>query len=366
MGSTLSSNLPEKIHRIVLTQPHEDLSKAKLDIEEIPMPVPRIGQVLIRVSATPVNPSDYGEWSNVPRNGEFQPRPVGKEGSGVVVASGGGIYANSIVGKKVGFVSNVKGQGAYAEYTVVDALKGVFPLPDNVVVEDAASHFVNPYTAYGFVDTVRTRHVGTSRPGLVHTAAASQLGQMLVKLCKQENVQLLNIVRREEQAETLRKLGAEHIIISTAPNWEETLRDKIKELGIQIAFDAIGGEMTGTLLSNLPPKGTCFVYGRLSNQNCSGIAPLDLIYRGKKLEGFFLTSWLMGSDSLGMLMRVRAATACVHAGLENQETGWAVSQFEDCSLDNMWEKFVDMWNESGFTGRKLRIRFKDQETSDAN
>lgn len=162
-----------------------------------------------------------------------------------MVASGGGVYANSVVGKRVGFITNVKGEGSYAEYTCVNALEGVFPLPDSVEVADAASHFVNPYTAYGFLDTVRARHSGKGRPGFVQTAAASQLGQMLVKLCKQEKMTLINVVRREEQAKTLRDLGAEHVVVSSEEGWEERLKELVKEHKIQFAFDAIAGEMSG-------------------------------------------------------------------------------------------------------------------------
>ena len=361
MGNGAGKELPTTMRRVVLTQPNEDITKAVLTIEEVPMPVPKAGEVLIRVAATPVNPSDYGEWCHTaPQDGV---KPIGKEGSGYVVASGGGVYANQVVGCKVGFVTNVKGQGSYAEYTVVDAIKGVFPLPETVKVEDAASHFVNPYTAYGFIDTVRLRHKSKKhKPAFVHTAAASQLGQMLVKLCKQEDITLINIVRREEQAETLRALGAEHIIVSSKDDWKTELDTLIKAHGVELAFDAIAGEMSGVLFDALPWKGSLFVYGRLSNEGCSGIQPLNLIYRQKKLEGFYLGSWLQSGDPVTMLMRIRNATACVHAGLTSS-SGWAASQFDDCSIDEMWPKFLDMWKESGFTNRKLRICFPENVTT---
>ena len=99
------------------------------------------------------------------------------------------------------------------------------------------------------------------------------------------------------------------------------------------------------------------MYGKLSNQGCSEIMPLNLIYRKKKLEGWFLTSWIFqGDNSLSMLLRLRAATACVHEGLSTKD-GWAASQFKDCSIYTMWTDFVKMYKESGFTGAKLRIRF---------
>jgi NADPH:quinone reductase len=351
--------MPTKIRRVVLTAPHEDITKAKIEIEEVDMPKPRMGEVLIKVTAAPVNPSDYGEWSNVIVGKEFKPTAVGKEGSGIVVASGGGVYANSIVGCKVGFVTNVTGQGSYAEFCTVNALEGTFPLPASVPVENAASHFVNPYTACGFLDLVKTRHRSTKhRPAMVQTAAASQLGQMLVKLCKQEDVTLINVVRRQDQADILKAIGvsADHIIISSDSDWKEKLGAAIKTHGVEIGFDAVAGDMSGTLLDALPPKGTLFVYGRLSNEGCSGIQPLDLIYRQKKLEGFYLGSWIKAGGPLAMLQRIRAATALVHAGLQD-ENGWAASQFADCSVDDMWTNFVKMWKENGFTNKKLRIRF---------
>jgi NADPH:quinone reductase len=298
-----------------------------------------------------VNPSDYGEWKNMTES--FQPKPVGKEGSGVVVLSGGGVYANSCVGSKVGFIVDSPTQGSYSEYVTVDALKGIFPLPDIVPVEDAASHFVNPYTVYGIVDTARTTHTGKGTLGFIHTGAASQLGQMMVKYCTQEKVTLINIVRREEQAEILRSLGAQHIIVSNSSDWEEQLKTKIKELDIRIAFECVSGEMTGKLLSLLPSKSTLFVYGSLSGTPCSGIEPLDLIYRKKRVEGWLLPTWLLNGDPVTMLMRIRAATSAVHGGLV--KGGWAESQFDDCTMSNMIDRFRELID-NGFTGRKLRIR----------
>lgn len=359
-SSSTTSELPTSMRRWVLVQVNDDVTKAVLKVEEVPLPVPASGQVLIRVVAAPVNPSDYAIWQRS-RPVQGDPEPQGNEGSGVVVQSGGGVYANSLVGKNVGFVCNVKGSNSYAEYCVVDPMTGCYPLPESVPVADAASHFVNPYTAYGFVDTVRSRHVASSsspRPGFIHTAACSQLGQMLVKLCLKEEITLINVVRRKSQAETLRSLGAEHIVNSSEEGWETTLKSKIKELGIQFAFDAVAGEMTGKLLSMLPRKGTCFVYGRLSNEPCSNVQPLDLIYRRKKIEGFFLSSWMKKGGIASMYLRSKRATAAVHEGLAPAATGsgagWSRTNFEDCSLDGMWDSFLDLCAH-GFTGRKLRI-----------
>ena len=162
--------IPATMKRLVLTTPDEDMSKVVLSVEEVPVPKPRSGELLIKVAAAPINPSDYGVWRNT--KPERCPLAIGNEGSGVVVASGGGsarIVAG--VGTKVGFVNLPKGQGAYSEYGTVSAMTGTFPLPADLEVELAASFFVNPYTVFGILDTVQQR----GATGLVHTAAASQV-----------------------------------------------------------------------------------------------------------------------------------------------------------------------------------------------
>lgn len=336
--------------RLVLTTPDEDMSKVVVSVEEVPVPKPRSGELLIKVAAAPINPSDYGVWRN--SKPERCPLAIGNEGSGVVVASGGGsarIVAG--VGTKVGFVNLPKGQGAYSEYVTVSAMTGTFPLPADLEVELAASFFVNPYTVVGILDTVQ--QLGAT--GLVHTAAASQVGQMLVKLAKQRGVTLLNVVRRADQVATLRALGAEHVLDTSIDGWKEELSSLIATHKVTIAFDAIAGDTTGTLLSLLPNGGTCFVYGGLSRLPVSNVAPLELIYKRKEIKGWLLTNWLMGGGQLRMLKRLRDARLAVNPGLK--PGGWAETRFVDCKLADVWGNFLPMYNTGGFTDAKLRVRF---------
>jgi len=371
-NSQAAPTIPKTMRRWVLVQVNSDLAKAELQLESVPTPTPKSGQVLIKVCAAPVNPSDYGIWSR--DRPVTEPESIGSEGSGIVVASGGGVYANSCVGCNVGFTANVKGSNSYAEFIVVDALKGAYKLPASVPVKDAASHFVNPYTAYGFIDTVRARHVAHPKksptPGFIQTAAASQLGQMLVKLCLKESITVINLVRREEQAEALRAIGAKFVLVTKGDTWKEELKVLIKEHGIQFAFDAVAGEMTGELLSVLPFKGTCFVFGRLSNQGCANIQPLDLIYMQKKLEGWFLKTWATSGGLFATQRRISGATSVVHEGLapvvEGKEgapgAGWARTKFEECSIEDMHTRFLDFYA-NGFTGRKLCMVMKSDEAA---
>ena len=298
-----------------------------------------------------MNPSDYGEWL---RSGKFDKgKPIGKEGSGIVVAVNG-MFNNVSVGQKVGFVNLPRGQGAYSQYVVADAMTSVFAMPEDLAVEDAAAFFVNPYTVIGLVDTA-LEDAGSK--GLVHTAAASSLGKMMVKYCKNSNIPLVNVVRREEQAKLLRSLGAEHVVVTSGDDkskWLSEIKTLVDKLKITAAADAVGGEMSGDLLSILPSRGTTYVYGVLSKQNVGNVDPLDLIYRRKKLKGWFLPAWLKKGGTVSMLMRIRKASGQVNQGLKGK--GWSSTLFHDVCMEDMFTEFKDMYKKSGFTNRKLRIR----------
>jgi len=313
--------------------------------EEVPVPKPSEGEVLVRMYAAPVNPSDYAGWARkiIPAGTTL---PVGIEGSGYVVASGGGDAADTLVGKKVGVTTPIG--GTYSEYFIGNAQQ-IFPLPEDLPVEDGASFFVNPFTAAGFLDRVKTRGHG----GLVHTAAASQLGKMLVKACKEQDITLINIVRKESQAELLRGLGAKYIVLTCNDGWEQELKGMIKELKIKCVFDCIAGEMGGKLLSLMPPGGYYYNYGNLSGQKLSEIEPLDIIYLQKKFEGFLLNAWMAEGGPKEMLPRIMAASKLVLPSLKD---GWCATSFTDCTMENMVERFLEMQNGGGFTDGKLRIR----------
>lgn len=239
---------------------------ARLDIRlvDVPMPEPKDNEVVVRIEATPINPSDLGLLlgaadketiavadgpvvsARVPADkmpgmaGRLdQALPVGNEGAGVVVAAGASEVAQALMGKTV----SVIGGGMYAQYRAVRA-DTCLEMPEGVTPAQAASWFVNPMTAQGMVETMRME----GHTALVHTAAASNLGQMLQKICLADGVALVNVVRRPEQAAILRDLGASHVRDSSSPDFAEELTAALAETGATIAFDAIGG---GTLASQI-------------------------------------------------------------------------------------------------------------------
>lgn len=338
----------KKMKKLFLVKPNADLSKAELAVKEVEIPRPGKGEVLVKMTAAAVNPSDYVGWKS---GSEEEPQMIGKEGAGVVVASGGGMVANHLVGKTVGVFTTDR--GTYGEYLCVDAMRGAFVMDSNIKPEDAASFFVNPFTTLAILDTAASHR----SKAFIHTAAASQLGQMMVKLAPTKGMTVVNLVRRKEQVELLQKLGAVHIVCTADDDWEQQLTTLIEKLDITVAFDAIAGEMSGTLLSLLPSKGTCFVYGGLSKANVSNVNPIDLIYNQKHLEGFLVKRWIESGGTLATIRRMGKATKEINAGLASG--GWAESSFVDCKMDDMFSKFLVMWKKDGFTGKKLRIRMDD-------
>jgi len=262
-----------------------------------------------------------------------------------------------LVGRKVGILAQSVGESqtdlalssrTAAEYICVDAMKSVWSLPDEVNLVDAASWFVNPVTVLALLGTANSN-------SMIHTGASSQLGQMMVKLAATKpDVTLVNVVRRKEHVAMLTEIGAKHVVCQADEDWLDQLSTKVKELKIQVAFDAVSGDMTGQLLSVLPKRGIVYVYGVLSGQPVGKVEPIDLIYRQKQVKGFMFTSnWLTKGGPLSALWRTQWSIQQLARNLSND--GWAASQYHDCTMSEMEETFHSLCA-NGFTGKKLRIR----------
>lgn len=256
-----------------------------LRVEDRPVPVLEPGEALIKVSAAPVNPSDLMFLKGM--YGITKPLPVvpGFEGSGRVVAGGGGFAAQALMGLRVAFSASVDGDGSWAEYARVPVQQCI-PLLPWVTDDEGATAIVNPLTAHALVQLARKQ----GHEGIVQTAGASALGRMLVRLCKREGIALVSVVRRESQAQLLRDLGAIHVVNSSASGWRDTLRTLAREAKASVAFDAVAGALTGEVAACMPRGSTIVVYGALSETPCS-IDPRELVFRGQHLQGFWLADW---------------------------------------------------------------------------
>ena len=241
----------------------------EISLLNVPTPEPKPDEVVVRVEATPINPSDLGlltgaaDLSTAEVSGTKdapvitakvpeaamksmagrldESMPVGNEGAGVVIATGSSDAAKALMGKTVSII----GGAMYAQYRTL-RVNECMPLPAGTTAADGASWFVNPLTALGMTETMRRE----GHKALVHTAAASNLGQMLNKICLKDGIGLVNIVRSQEQADLLRKLGAKHVVDSSLPSFMEDLTQALVETGATIAFDAIGGgKLAGQILT---------------------------------------------------------------------------------------------------------------------
>ncbi len=241
----------------------------EISLISVPIKEPSADEVVVRVEATPINPSDLGllvgaaDMTAAKASGTKdapvitarvpeaamramagrldESMPVGNEGAGVVIKTGSSETAKALMGKTVAMI----GGAMYAQYRTIRA-GDCLVLPEGTTPAEGASCFVNPLTSLGMVETMRRE----GHKALVHTAAASNLGQMLNKICLKDGIALVNIVRSPQQAEILRQIGAKYVVDSTSPTFMDDLTNALAETGATLAFDAIGGgKLAGQILT---------------------------------------------------------------------------------------------------------------------
>jgi len=271
-----------------------------LKVVEMPMPTPKSGQVLIRVDASPINPSDVAYVKgSYPRERDL-PIVPGFEGSGTIISSGGGFLGWSLVGKNVAFTTSKTLDGAWAEYVVTEA-KSCVKIGNNPL-ESASCSFVNPLTVLSMMDIAKTK----SHKAIIHTAAASSLGKMLIREANESHLPLINIVRREAQVEDLKTLGAEYVLNQNDEDFEQKLQELSAKLGATCCFEAVAGDLTGQIMNAMPHGSVVYCYGGLSSEPVKGIAVLGLIAQKKRLEGLWLPEYLKTKSMWAMLGMVSA------------------------------------------------------------
>lgn len=298
----------------------------ELSLLAVPTPKPGDDEVVVRIEGTPINPSDLGlllsaaDMSAAKAVGSGaqtvitapvpnaalkalggrldQSLPVGNEGAGIVVDAGASAGAQALLGKTVAIL----GGAMYTQFRKIRAADCLV-LPEPATPQDGASAFVNPLTALGMTETMRRE----GHQALVHTAAASNLGQMLVRLCRADGIPLVNIVRKGEQVEILRGLGAEHVVDSSQPGFRDELFAALKATGATIAFDAIGGgKLAGQLLAAM--EAVAGASAQAYNRYGSSVHKQVYIYGGldlgpTELSRNFGASWGLGGWLLPDFLR---------------------------------------------------------------
>jgi NADPH:quinone reductase-like Zn-dependent oxidoreductase len=273
-------------------------AQLEVSLKNVDIPKPKAHEVIVKIEAAPINPSDmwpmFGPANLAeatvnsdnttlsakvypPLLARIKPRldqvlPIGNEGAGKVIAAGDSEAAQAMLGKTVAILTGA----AFAEYACVP-IQACLVHHDETSVKQAASSYVNPLTALTMIETMRAE----GHTALVHTAAASNLGQMLNKVCLEQNIEIVNIVRSEQQADILRKIGAKYICNSSEENFQKSLYQAIEKTGATLAFDAIGGgEIVSHILNTMEAIGSkdavgLNTYGSVSNKQVYIYGGLD-------------------------------------------------------------------------------------------
>ena len=353
----------------------------RLELKEQPMPIPGESEVLIRIEATPINPSDHGVmfgWASMASatssgNGADtvlsapvseqgmavmkarigQSLAVGNEGAGTVVATGTSELAKSLDGKVVAAM----GGGMYGQYRCVDA-SVCLPLLDGHTAKDGASSFVNPLTALCMIETMNLE----GHTALVHTAAASNLGQMLNRICLDGGVDLVNIVRKDEQETLLREMGAKYVVNSSKDSFMADLTDAIHATGATLAFDATGGgTLASTILSAMEAAaartpGAYSIYGSVKHKQVYLYGGLDTspttLNRGYGMAwgvgGWLLPNFLARvGQEVATRLRTRVAT--------EMKTTFASHYTNEISLAEALDADIVSQYNSKSTGKKFLV-----------
>jgi NADPH:quinone reductase-like Zn-dependent oxidoreductase len=285
-----------------------------LQVRDVPVPHPGPGQVRVRMLASPINPSDLLYIRGLYGKPPPLPATPGFEGVGIVEASGGGLLARRVMGKRVAVLN--RGTGNWQEQTIVPARQAI-PVPTDLPLEQAATFFVNPASAL-----VMTQYVLRMPRGawLLQTAAGSALGRMVIRLGKQLGFRTMNVVRRREQADELRRLGGDAVICSSDESIPERALALTNGEGVPFAIDAVGGKAASDAVLTMGANGRMLVYGTLSMEPLS-IDPRVLMVNHKCIEGFWLSEWVARQNAVTMLLLIRRIGQLLKAGVLTSDVG---------------------------------------------
>ena len=284
----MSAVIPKSMRAVLLEE-----SGGSPTVGQLPTPAPDPGQVLVRMAATPINPSDLGFLQG--SYGFQKPFPVvpGFEGSGTVVAAGAGLLPHLLLGRRV--ACSAAAGGAWSEYLVTPATT-CFPLVTKISQEQAATLIVNPLTALAFFDIAKhDKHAA-----IINNAAASALGRMILRLGQQHHIPIIHIVRRAEQVDLLRTLGGEYVLNNHDPDFLDHLHTLAQKLRATLILDPVGGEQTQQLLTAAPAGSTVVLYGSLSGSHIAVTAQASH-QSNTGVIGFFLPNWISQENIMQVL-----------------------------------------------------------------
>ncbi len=280
-----------------------------MSIVEKEIGTPASDEVLIKVIAAPINPSDISFIQG--RYGVQKPLPAipGFEACGIVIESGSSPDAQELMGKRVSCFSQDEEYGTWSDKLIVRSADCIEVI-DGLADEQAACLSINPFTAYAMFRLAKEKNANA----IVLNAAGSQVARFIHDMAKSEGIETINIVRKDETVDLLKSKGVSNILNQQSENFENELKQICADLKADIAFDAVGGEMTGLLMNSISKGASVIVYGGLSGKPISNIDILEIIFKNKTLSGFDLNQWLL-NYSKGEFERI--STEIQHLIIDN-------------------------------------------------
>lgn len=257
-----------------------------MKIIEKPFPEPQPGEVLVKMDASPVNPSDIAFLRGMYNVNKALPAVPGFEGTGIIINTGDENSKN-LIDKRVSFFTQDEGDGAWCEY--LNLKKGNYIIVnDELPVEQAACLFINPFTAYAMFDEA----LKSGTKAIIQTAANGQVGRFIRFFASENGIRVINLVRKNEHVEAMKSEGEPFVLNLNDEDFDENLKNLNNNLKATVAIDAVGGEITGKLLNIMPAGSQVILYGGLSGAPVSMIDPLEVIFKNKILKGFNLGDWM--------------------------------------------------------------------------
>ena len=301
------------------------IAPEKLELVEIPIPEPKKGEVLIKMAFSPINPSDLAFLTG--NYGIKKPMPVvpGLEGSGTVVASGGGLYGKLLLNKKVACVASPKYDGTWAEYMVTDATKCI-KLKKGVDLDQGSMFFVNPLTALSFIHIAQKGNYGA----IVMSAAGSALAKMVLYLSKQAGIPFIGLVRKDPQVVDLLGIGASNAFNITDSDFENQLKTAVEKYKQILYLDCVGGGDTPyKILNCLPDNSKMIVYGRMEQALPAVIIPHEMLFHHYSIEGFWLSKKSTEMSFLQTMANTSKVNKMLAAGFETKIVSkYGLKEFE--------------------------------------
>jgi len=279
--------------------------------KEVMIPVPGPGEVLVKMFAAPVNPSDLAQIRNAHAQYDLATYIPGLEGSGRVVAAGKGILPSLWMGKRVACSNEYHTSGTWSEYVVTKAGK-CFPLGSRISDEQGSMLLVNPLTALAFFEIAKRNN----HRAIINNAAASALGRMIELLGKKNRIPVINIVRNQSQVDMLHKTGSQYVLNSSEPSFLKEFGEAALKLRATLLFDSVCSRQIEEMVDIMPYGSTIVIYGNLSGEDQIMVKPRTLISNNINISGYYLGNQARENGMFRNMMNLRQVSALMSTDMK--------------------------------------------------